>query len=478
MTLLIIIIACALIFDYINGFHDAANSIATVVSTKVLSPFQAVVWAAFFNFVAFFLFKDHGVANTIAKTVNKDFITLNVVLSGLIAAISWNLFTWWRGIPSSSSHTLIGGFAGAAIAHAGFQSINPEPIIKTVAFIVLAPLIGMIVAYIIAQWFLHSFRKTLWPKIVSAIVIIGVFMGISAAIVTDSSRIVGVTIDKKHTGKGLKIENVLTSSSAQKWGLKKGDIILSMDGQEMTAKKDLDLLLRKHVTNDKIVFNVERKDNPQEVKSIYHTSHDSRFLDIMLYGENLKWLLVSLIITTMAVSTFFLSRLNYATGTKVLKRLQLVSSAAFSIGHGGNDAQKVMGIIMAALVAYDPKTYQLEHMVTWVPLACYTAISLGTLSGGWKIIKTMGSRITKVSPFEGVAAETAGAVTLFFTEQLKIPVSTTHTITGSIIGVGATKRLSAVRWGVTINLLWAWILTIPVSAAIAMLVFLIVRQLS
>jgi len=476
MTLLIIIIACALIFDYINGFHDAANSIATVVSTKVLSPFQAVVWAAFFNFVAFFLFKDHGVANTIAKTVNKDFITLEVVLSGLIAAIAWNLFTWWRGIPSSSSHTLIGGFAGAAVAHAGIHSINPEPILKTVAFIVLAPLIGMIVAYIIAQWFLHSFRKTIWPKLVSVCVIIGVFLGISAAIVTDTSQIVGMKFDKEFAGPGLKIENVFTSSPAQKMGIKKGDIILSTDGQSVSTKKEMDLIFRKHATADKISFQILRMDSEHQVASEYHTTHDSRVLDVILYGENLKWLLVSLIITTMAVSTFFLSRLNYATGTKVLKRLQLVSSAAFSIGHGGNDAQKVMGIIMAALVAYDPVTYQLEHMVTWVPLACYSAISLGTLSGGWKIIKTMGSRITKVSPFEGVAAETAGAVTLFFTEQLKIPVSTTHTITGSIIGVGATKRLSAVRWGVTINLLWAWILTIPVSALIATIVYYIVRQ--
>jgi PiT family inorganic phosphate transporter len=476
MTLLIIIIACALIFDYINGFHDAANSIATVVSTKVLSPFQAVVWAAFFNFVAFFLFKDHGVANTIAKTVNKDFITLEVVLSGLIAAIAWNLFTWWRGIPSSSSHTLIGGFAGAAVAHAGIHSINPEPILKTVAFIVLAPLIGMIVAYIIAQWFLHSFRKTIWPKLVSVCVIIGVFLGISAAIVTDTSQIVGMKFDKEFAGPGLKVENVFTSSPAQKMGIKKGDIILSTDGQSVSTKKEMDLIFRKHATADKISFQILRMDSEHQVASEYHTTHDSRVLDVILYGENLKWLLVSLIITTMAVSTFFLSRLNYATGTKVLKRLQLVSSAAFSIGHGGNDAQKVMGIIMAALVAYDPVTYQLEHMVTWVPLACYSAISLGTLSGGWKIIKTMGSRITKVSPFEGVAAETAGAVTLFFTEQLKIPVSTTHTITGSIIGVGATKRLSAVRWGVTINLLWAWILTIPVSALIATIVYYIVRQ--
>lgn len=484
--LLVTIIVCALIFDYINGFHDAANSIATVVSTKVLSPFQAVVWAAFFNFVAFFLFKDHGVANTIAKTVKSDSITLEVVLSGLIAAIIWNLFTWWRGIPSSSSHTLIGGFLGAAIIHSNYHAVNwyttgkagelPSGVLIVISFIVLAPLLGMVIAYIIAQWFLHSFRKTLWPKLVSAFVIIGVFFCLSTVIVTETSRIVGFKFDKEYSGKGLKVSDVFTSSPANKMGLKKGDIIISVDGREIQSKKEMDALLRKHVVNDSITYNVLRKEEAKVLSASYHTSHDSRLWDIVLYGENLKWLLVALIILTMATAALFLSRLNYATGTKVLKRLQLVSSAAFSIGHGGNDAQKVMGIIMAALIAYDPKNYHLDHMETWVPLACYAAISLGTLSGGWKIIKTMGSRITKVSPFEGVAAETAGAVTLFFTEQLKIPVSTTHTITGSIIGVGATKRLSAVRWGVTINLLWAWILTIPVSAIIAALVYLVVRM--
>ena len=477
-VLLIAIIVFALVFDYINGFHDAANSIATVVSTKVLTPFQAVVWAAFFNFVAFFLFKDHGVANTIAKTVNKEFITLPVVLSGLISAIIWNLFTWWRGIPSSSSHTLIGGFAGAAVAHAGMQSINPEPILKTVAFIVLAPLMGMFIAYLISLWFIHSFGKSLWPKIVSLVVIAGVIFGLSSVIVTDTSRIIGMKFESSYKGKGLEISDVFNSSPASKMGLKKGDILLSTDRQDIDNKATVDKLLRKHAASDTIVFHVLRKDVEQDISSAYQTTYNSRFASIMLYGENLKWLLASLILITMSVATFFLNRLNYATGTVVLKRLQLVSSAAFSIGHGGNDAQKVMGIIMAALVAYDPVKYHLEHMVSWVPLACYSAISLGTLSGGWKIIKTMGSRITKVTPFEGVAAETAGAITLFVTEQLKIPVSTTHTITGSIIGVGATKRLSAVRWGVTINLLWAWILTIPVSAVIASIVYFLVSLIA
>jgi inorganic phosphate transporter, PiT family len=395
---LIVIIALALIFDYINGFHDAANSIATVVSTKVLTPFQAVLWAALFNFVAFFIFKDHGVANTIAKTVKTEFITLEVIFSGLIAAIIWNLFTWWQGIPSSSSHTLIGGFAGAAIAHStSFSSVNSGPVIQIVSFIFLAPLIGMIMAFIISLWFIYSFRQGWKPKIFSLTVIVAI-----------------------------------------------------------------SIFLATHLQT-----------NPAQLKSHY----ESYFLKVVFHSQNFKWILLSLIILIMAVFSLYLSNLNANRANQWFKRLQLVSSAIFSIGHGGNDAQKVMGIIMAALIASDPSKYSLNHMEWWVPLACYTAIALGTMSGGWKIVKTMGTRITKVTPFEGVAAETAGAITLFLTESLKIPVSTTHTITGSIIGVGATKRLSAVRWGVTVNLLWAWILTIPISGLLATGVYHLVHLL-
>lgn len=389
-ALLIIIIALALIFDYINGFHDAANSIATVVSTKVLTPFQAVIWAAMFNFVAFFIFKDHGVANTIAKTVKEDFITLPVITSGLVAAISWNLLTWWFGIPSSSSHTLIGGFAGAAIAHAGFSSINPEPVLKTVAFIFVAPLVGLLIAFLISLWFINSFRKSLWPRLLSIAVILVTF----------------------------------------------------------------------YVLYSNMEFDVADLKN----------KHDSYAANVILESKNFKWILLALVMTIMGVFTLFLSTLTNASATVWFKRLQLVSSAAFSIGHGGNDAQKVMGIITAALIA-GGNIEKFEQMPVWVPLACYGAIAAGTMSGGWKIIKTMGTRITKVTPFEGVAAETAGAITLFLSESLKIPVSTTHTITGSIIGVGATKRLSAVRWGVTVNLLWAWVLTIPVSGLLAALIY-------
>ncbi|HEY4874624.1 MAG TPA: inorganic phosphate transporter [Puia sp.] len=333
MTFLVIIIILALIFDYINGFHDAANSIATVVSTKVLTPFQAVLWAALFNFGAFFISKyvigEFKIGNTIANSVTKDFITLEVIFSGLIAAIAWNLLTWWFGIPSSSSHTLLGGFMGAAVAHAGALSvhgknvINYAKVIPTFAFIFLAPFIGMVTGFII------SF----------------------------------------------------------------------------------------------IIINICRRANPYKAD---------------------KW----------------------------FRRLQLLSSALFSLGHGGNDAQKVLGIIAAAMVSQGTLD-NIKHVPNWVPIACFVSIGVGTMSGGWKIVKTMGTRITKVTPFEGVSAETAGALTLFLTEKLGIPVSTTHTIAGSIIGVGATKRLSAVRWGVTINLLWAWILTIPVSAILAAIVYFI-----
>lgn len=382
-TLLIVVIVLALIFDFINGFHDAANSIATVVSTKVLTPLQAVLWAAVFNFAAFFIFKDHGVANTVAKTVKEEHITLTVVIAGLIAAIVWNLITWWYGIPSSSSHTLIGGFAGAAIAHAGLMSVQPEPVIKTLSFIFLAPIVGLLMAAIISYWLMNSFSKTIWPKLFSVLVIGGIYW---------------LVISKLQT-------------------------------------------------------------NPEKIKHQF----DSHALNVIFDTKNFKWLLLAFIITVIGGMSLFLSLLSASRAQKWFRRMQLLSSAAFSIGHGGNDAQKVMGIITVALISSGQIT-SFDQMPNWVPLACYTAIGAGTLSGGWRIIKTMGTKITKVTPFEGVAAETAGALTLFLTEGLKIPVSTTHTITGSIIGVGVTKRVSAVRWGVTVNLLWAWILTIPVSA--------------
>jgi PiT family inorganic phosphate transporter len=477
MTFLIIVIALALIFDYINGFHDAANSIATIVSTKVLTPFQAVLWAAVFNFAAFFIFKDHGVANTVAKTVKTDVVVgyegLIVIFAGLIAAITWNLLTWWFGIPSSSSHTLIGGFAGAAIAHGGFGAVNGDPILRTAAFIILAPLVGMTIAFIISLWFLYSFRKDFLPRLVSIAVIVGVLFFLSAQIKTAPSTLSGMKVENK--ADSVQIAEVTNGSTAQKMGFKKGDMLLRFDGVPLKEKKEVDKRFRAHDAGDQFSYTVFRKGKVQEMTGTFVTSYNSRFAQILFFSANFKWLLLGFIMLVMAVFTFWLNTLNAHRANSWFKRLQLVSSAAFSIGHGGNDAQKVMGIIMAALAAYDPALYSIENMPYWVPLSCYAAIGLGTMSGGWKIVKTMGTRITKVTPFEGVAAETAGAITLFVTEALKIPVSTTHTITGAIIGVGATKRLSAVRWGVTINLLWAWILTIPISALLAAGVYKIVQ---
>lgn len=476
LTYLIIIIALALIFDYINGFHDAANSIATIVSTKVLTPFQAVVWAAFFNFIAYFIFKDHGVANTIAKTVNDGVneagvpnITMTVIAAGLVAAIAWNLITWWYGIPSSSSHTLIGGFAGAAIAHAGFGVVHSGTILKIAAFIFLAPLIGMIVAFMISLFIMNAFRKSILPKLVSIAVIVGAFLLVDHFFITSESKVAGIGFYKEE-GKELVIEKIPNKSAAQAMGLKPDDQIISFNGAPITTVKVLNKIMEATPTGDPVSIEVQRNGSIETLSTEMTRAHSNILVNKILYGENVKWILIGFITIAIALFSLFLSSLNYLQSERWLKRMQLVSSAAFSIGHGGNDAQKVMGIITVALIASGTIT-DFHEMPDWVPLACYSAIAVGTLSGGWKIIKTMGTRITKVTPFEGVAAETAGALTLYFTEMLKIPVSTTHTITGSIIGVGATKRLSAVRWGVTINLLWAWIITIPVSALIAALTY-------
>ncbi len=310
-------------FDFLNGFHDAANSIATVVSTRVLSPQKAVAWAAFFNFIAAFVFGTQ-VAKTIGKgMIDISVVTQEVILAGLVGAIFWNLFTWYYGLPVSSSHALIGGYAGAAVAKAGFSSLIPSGWTKTLSFIVLAPLIGMTAGFILM-----------------------------------------VTVT---------------------W--------------------------------------IVRKWRPSKV--------DRRF-----------------------------------------RGLQLLSAAAYSLGHGGNDAQKTMGIITGLLVASGSlRTFDVP---LWVVLISHAAIALGTLFGGWRIVKTMGSKITKLQPIGGFSAETAGALTLAGATLGGIPVSTTHTITGAIIGVGSTKRLSAVKWGVAGRIVWAWILTIPISAFVSWVTYYLV----
>ncbi len=325
----IFVIAVALGFDYVNGFHDAANSIATVVSTRVLTPRKAVVWAAFFNFAAFVVFGD-AVASTIANdVVVQDVLSIGVIFAGLVGAILWDLVTFWLGLPTSSSHALVGGMAGAAVAKAGFAALIGEGLRTIGVFIVLSPLIGLA-------------------------------MGLVATL------------------------------------------------------------------------------------AIYWTFHRSRDIE----------------------------RLN-----RGFRHGQLVSAAAFSLGHGANDAQKTMGVILALLIASGHAAPDASTPL-WVVLAAHTAIALGTLTGGWRIVKTMGSKITRLQPVGGVAAESSAAVTLFATSAAGIPVSTTHTITGAIVGVGAARRLSAVRWGVASRVVWAWVLTIPGSFAVAWLTFTVLDVVS
>ena len=565
MTLVIIIIALALIFDYINGFHDAANSIATVVSTKVLTPFQAVIWASIFNVVAYFIFKDHAVANTISKTVNKEFITLPVIFAGLIAAIFWNLLTWWYGIPSSSSHTLIGGFAGAAIAHAmslkgmGYswgKIVEGSIILNTILFIFLAPLIGMAISIFIT---IVTIMRNIWARIaiIAAITFLTTLLfdkfetnkmdeGVQkllkidkykqevndyektlALTPTDEKLKTALASSKDKLEKAmpnyinilglvknfdkLGAEEIAKQATANGW-LKdieasrlKDDIRNANDylileaaaNTDSTAKAQFTIAkdaTEKYKDPIKKYFNKElsvdstlvalhaiypiKEVNAKKVKAKIEKFSIEKTLAKDIDKADNGMIVWGIIFTSIFFCLIYLYVEKIKTPTaftiaKMFKKLQLFSSAAFSIGHGGNDAQKVMGIIGAALIA-NGNIQNFSDLPIWVPIACYIAIGLGTLSGGWKIVKTMGTKITKVTPLEGVAAETAGAFTLFFTGQMGIPVSTTHTITGSIIGVGATKRLSAVRWGVTINLLWAWILTIPVSGLLAALTYWII----
>jgi inorganic phosphate transporter, PiT family len=327
----VFVIGVALIFDYTNGFHDAANSIATVVSTRVLSPRYAVAWAAFWNFIAFLAFEEE-VAATIAKDVvdpGSGVLTIGVIFAGLIGAITWNLLTFYLGLPTSSSHALVGGMAGGAVAAGGFDVIKEEGFRKIAAFIVLSPLIGLALGFIMMIVILWAFHRV------------------------------------KNVG-----------------ALNRG----------------------------------------------------------------------------------------FRTG-------QLLSSAAFSLGHGGNDAQKTMGIILALLISTGHASAD-SGVPLWVVLSAHTAIGLGTLSGGWRIVKTMGSKITKLQPVGGFAAESAAAMTLFFVSSRGIPVSTTHTITGAIVGVGTTQRLSAVRWGVAGTVVWAWVLTIPGSFTVAYILSSLIRGVS
>jgi inorganic phosphate transporter, PiT family len=327
---LIAMIALALAFDYINGFHDAANSIATVVSTRVLSPRAAVIWAAAFNFLAFKFF-EAKVAGSIAKGVDPNVVTLTLVGAALFGAIVWDLVTWWLALPTSSSHALIGGLAGAAIVKAGFGSLDGAFFLKTALFIVISPVLGLVLAAILMR------------------------------------------------------------------------VLIRLFGHR----------------------------SPSEVD-------------------------------------------------KTFRRVQLASAALYSLGHGGNDAQKTMGIIVAALMAtghLTVKAGERPEIPWWVAFVCYLAMGLGTLSGGWRIVRTMGMRITKLSPVGGVCAETSGAISLFLATSLGVPVSTTHTITGAIVGAGSVRKFSAVRWGVAGRIIWAWVLTVPCAGAISALSYLLAAAL-
>ena len=327
LLLVVIIVTAALIFDFINGFHDAANSVATVVATRVLTPFRAVLWAAFFNFVAAFAFET-GVAKTVGSgMIDLQVVTPYVILAGLTGAIVWDLMTWWWGLPTSSSHALFGGYAGAAIAKAGFGAVIYSGWIKTIIAIVLAPLLGLTLAYVLmisVHWLFRGF-------------------------------------------------------------------------------------------------------------------------------------------TPVRMDVWF-------------RKLQLVSAAVFSYSHGSNDAQKTMGIITGVLVTTG---YLKEfHVPVWVILAAHAAIALGTLSGGWRIVRTMGARLTRLKPRGGFCAETAAAISILIPTYLHIPVSTTHVIAGAIAGVGSIHRLKAVRWGLATNILWAWLMTIPASAAVGALSYWIIALLA
>ncbi len=534
-TLLIVIIIIALLFDLVNGFHDAANSIATVVSTKVLTPTQAVVWAAFFNLVAYWVF-DMSVGNTVAKTVDNSAITLWVILAGLIAATLWNLLTWKLGIPSSSSHTLIGGFGGAAVAHAGFDVLNSTEILKTIAFIFLAPVIGGLISYLIAMvtiqrkfvikitvsillsiltvYITYSLKDALDIKPIM-IWIIGVLLGLFIVVYCWYEIVHGK--NPSHTKEGNMYKKLQLLSSAA----------FSLGHGGADSQKVMGIICAACIVYANSYRGGTDTDMPNFVKE-YNLLHTTEILQIKYSNEegNLKKFKPSVGIfgsdtiyldgkkivdvssketiysdeklnTKVSKTNPFLMALenekvntsNFEKVSKKLAKLEVYS-----------DKKEVKDVITNEIIFSDNKinpNYRYakifskyidengnlleghkletkvtkETMPTWIAFGCYLMIGTGTLMGGWKIVKTMGTKITKVTPLEGVCSETAGALTLFTVSQMGVPVSTTHTITGSIIGVGATKRLSAVRWGVTISLLWAWILTIPVSAIIGALLY-------
>ena len=478
MQLLIVIIALALIFDFINGFHDAANSIATVVSTKVLSPFQAVLWAAVFNFSAFWVF-DMSVGNTVAKTVDKNFIDLYVILAGLIAATIWNLATWWFGIPSSSSHTLIGGFAGAAIAHAGFSVIESSEILKVILFIFLAPLIGGIIAVVIAL--ITVSRKIFLKMLLIGILSIITYLLMQYMIAYQDMKPVMLYI------LSITLAIFLVTYT---W-------YYFIQGKKQTASRESDMYKKLQLVSSAAFSLGHGGADSQKVMGIICAAcmvFGNMYREGKIEGDYPSYLRVSEII-----------QIEYKDAEGKLKKAKphLANDKNILVYTKGDkifdtssdelifDKKKInLEYANAALFSdfvesgklkegYKIKTkVHSDSMPFWIAISCYLAIGLGTLLGGWRIVKTMGTKITKVTPLEGVCAETSGALTLFTVSQLGIPVSTTHTITGAIIGVGITKRASAVRWGITVNLLWAWVLTIPVSGLLGGIIYYIVSSVN
>lgn len=468
-TLLIVVIVIALLFDLVNGFHDAANSIATVVSTKVLTPLQAVIWAASFNVLAFWVF-DMSVGNTVAKTVDNNAIDLWVILAGLIAATFWNLLTWWLGLPSSSSHTLIGGFAGAAVAHAGFDVIATGEIIKVVLFIFLAPFIGGFIAFIIALVTIsRSFmKKMFWILLLSAIT---VYMMLYMIKYLDMKPIMlyilgGMLMIFIVTYTWYQIVHGKRQSAMKESNMYKKLQLLSSaafslghggaDSQKVMGIICAALMVFGNLYREgKVDMDIPKALQISEVMQIEYYNKDGRHMK-----EKPEYLDGKHVHVYSKGDTIFEYESNHWLFAK--NKMNPAYAGAFK-------SDFIKHFIDGELRPGEKLKTKVfnETMPTWIAFSCYLMIGIGTLMGGWKIVKTMGTKITKVTPLEGVCAETAGAMTLFTVSQLGIPVSTTHTITGAIIGVGATRRLSAVRWGVTINLLWAWILTIPVSGLLA-----------
>lgn len=520
-TLLIVVIVIALLFDLVNGFHDAANSIATVVSTKVLTPFQAVVWAAFFNVIAFWVF-DMSVGNTVAKTVDNNAIDLWVILAGLLAAIAWNLFTWRLGIPSSSSHTLIGGFAGAAVAHAGFDVIATSEIMKVVAFILLAPLIGGVIAFAIAlvtmsrrfglkffvilggtaalYWLMSYMVEYMDMKPVMMWIVMGMM-----AIFILAYIYYMLVHGKRQTA--LKESNMykrlqLLSSAAFSLGHGGADSQKVM-GIICAALMVYGNLQRDSNQEDKIpdnlriseVIQIDHKNDAGKTEKFKPELGTINGVTFYADGDDLIDVATQEVIYHEEKINDSYSKVDKFTTFKKTEK-ELNHLHIYTRGDKIHDAETKEVIFDSKTLntqyryagmfsnyttnkelkeGYKIKTkVKSETMPFWIAFGCYLMIGIGTLFGGWKIIKTMGTKITKVTPLEGVCAETAGALTLFTVSQLGIPVSTTHTIVGSIIGVGAVRRLSAVRWGVTINLLWAWVLTIPVSALLAAMIYYLI----